>query len=213
MRGLFAWAVSAEHIPTDPTVGKAVTRVTGKGFEAWDDDDIANFRRRWPLGTRERVALDVLFYTGLRRGDAAIFGRQHVKDGVGRVNTEKNRIRAIIPIEPELAETLRIGPCGDLTFIATGDGKPFKKESLGNWFSEACQAAGIKKSAHGLRKAAATRDINRGWTEAELDAKYGWIGGRMAAHYTKTMNRERLAIQAAKRTATVTPIREDEGSQ
>lgn len=211
MRGLFKWAIAAEHVRSDPTAGKAVAKVTGEGFKAWEDEDIAAFQKRWPHGTRERVAHDTLYYTGLRRGDAVAFGRQHVKNGVGRFTTEKTGERVVIPIEPELEETWRLGPCGDLSFIASDARKPMKKESFGNWFGEACRKAGIHKSAHGLRKAGATRDANRGWTESELEAKYGWRGGRMASHYTRTMNRERLAIQAAQRTTTRTSIPAPDG--
>lgn len=39
--------------------------------------------------TRQRVWLDVLVYTGLRRGDAVCFGRQHIRNGVGTIKTEK----------------------------------------------------------------------------------------------------------------------------
>ena len=59
------------------------------------------------------------------------------------------------------------------------------KESFGNWFRGAVKAAGVAKSAHGLRKAAATADALAGWTDAELDAKYGWTGRKMASLYTK----------------------------
>jgi integrase len=86
-----------------------------------------------------------------------------------------------------------------LTFICGENGRPLTKESFGNWFRNVCREAGIKKSAHGLRKAAATRDAHRGFTESELDAKYGWRGGQMASKYTRAMNRERLSVQAAKR--------------
>jgi integrase len=206
MRGMFKWAREAEHVSADPTAGKMVSKPKSAGFPVWDSDDIERFQKRWPTGTRERVALDVLYYTGLRRGDAVVFGRQHIKGGVARLVTEKTGEKVFIPIEPELEATLAAGPCGDLSFIATIDGRPFKKEAFGNWFSEVCRAAGIKKSAHGLRKAGATRDVNRGWTEAELEAKYGWRGGRMASLYTRSMNRERLAIQASERTTTRTSM-------
>jgi hypothetical protein len=39
------------------------------------------------LARAKRVWLDVLLYTGLRRGDAVRFGRQHVKDGIGTIKT------------------------------------------------------------------------------------------------------------------------------
>ena len=63
-------------------------------------------------------------------------------------------------------------------------------------FSEAARAAGIKKSAHGVRKIAATTAANNGATVAELEAIFGWQGGRMAALYTKAADRRRLAMAA-----------------
>ena len=41
-----------------------------EGFQVWSDEDIAAYEACWPIGTRQRVWLDVLVYTGLRRGDA-----------------------------------------------------------------------------------------------------------------------------------------------
>ena len=65
-------------------------------------------------------------------------------------------VEVTLPILPVLAETLEAGPCGDLTFIAGENGHPLTKESFGNLFRKACRAAGLRRSAHGLRKAAAT---------------------------------------------------------
>ena len=104
-------------------------RKTGDGFIPWTEDDVAAYELRWPIGTRQRVWLDVLLYTGLRRGDAVRFGRQHVKDGVGTIKTEKSgfTIAVTLPILPVLAQTLAAGPCGDLTFIAGENGKAAHK--------------------------------------------------------------------------------------
>ena len=62
------------------------------------------------------------------------------------------------------------------------------KESLGNAFADACHAS-IRKSALGLRKAAATHAANNGATVAQLAAIFRWSGGQMAALYTKSANR------------------------
>jgi integrase len=138
----------------------------------------------------------VLFYTGLRRGDAAILGRQHVRDGVIVTRTEKTRQTVTIPLLPELAEIIAATRTGDLALIATNNGRPMTKESFGNWFRNACRAAGVPGTAHGLRKAGATRAANNGATEAELEAIFGWRGGRMASLYTRHADRTRLARQA-----------------
>jgi integrase len=73
------------------------------------------------------------------------------------------------------------------------------KESFGNFFRETCEAAGCPGSAHGLRKAAATRLANAGAMEAELEAVFGWRGGRMASLYTREANRVKLARGALER--------------
>jgi integrase len=112
MRGLFHWALEAGHVAGDPTIGvKNPAKPKAAGFPPWTEDDVTKYEARWPRGTKERVWLDVLQYTGLRRGDAVTFGRQHIKDGVGTIRTEKSggEITVTIPILPALAETLAAG--------------------------------------------------------------------------------------------------------
>ncbi len=41
-----------------------------KGYETWTEDDIAKFRTKWKEGTPQRIAFEILLYTGLRRSDA-----------------------------------------------------------------------------------------------------------------------------------------------
>jgi integrase len=169
MRGLLHWAHEAKHVKTDPTLGvKNPPRKKGPGFGMWTEDELAAYEQRWPIGTRQRVWLDVLAYTGLRRGDVVRIGRQHVRDCVATLKTEKGgfNVTVTLPILPVLARTLEAGPCGDLTFVAGANGKPLSKESFGNVFKHACRAAGVPGSAHGVRKIAATRAAENGATVA-----------------------------------------------
>jgi integrase len=195
MRGLFRWAVKARLVKTDPTIGvDNPPRPKTEGFAPWTEEDIAAYEAHWPIGTRQRVWLDVLVYTGLRRGDAVRFGRPHVRNGVATIKTEKTGTEVTLPILPVLSRTLEASPCGDLTFIAGENGHPLTKESFGNLFRKACRSAGLqRRSAHGLRKAAATRAANEGATVAELEAIFGWSGGTMAAVYTRAADRRRLS--------------------
>ena len=177
MRGLFRWALKAGLVKADPTVGvDNPPRKSGEGFIPWTEEHVTAYEARWPIGTRQRVWLDVLLYTGLRRGDAVRLGRQHVRDGVATIKTEKSgcTIEVTLPILPVLASDLGAGPCGDLAFIVARTGEPLTKESFGNQFRDACKAAGVPGSAHGVRKIAATRAANAGATEAELEAIFGW---------------------------------------
>jgi hypothetical protein len=69
-------------------------------------------------------------------------------------------------------------------------------------FKDACVAAGITdKSAHGLRKLSATLWAERGATEHELMAMFGWLTPQMASLYTRTAARKKLALNAHDRLA------------
>jgi integrase len=196
LRGLFAWALDNDHVKTDPTADIKVKKPKTDGFPPWTESEIAKFESHWSVGTRERLVFDLCLYTGLRRGDVARLGRQHVSNGIIAIDTEKTSTRVTIPILPELARSIEAAPTGDLTFVVGLDGKPMTKEGMANAFREACRAAGISKSMHGLRKSAATRAANAGATVAQLEAIFGWSGGRMASLYTRAADREHLARTA-----------------
>ena len=197
MRGLFQWALRAKLADSDPTKELKVILPPTDGHHVWTEDECAAFEARWPRGTREHVAFDVLLYTGLRRGDAVRLGRPHVKNGIATIRTEKTGQVVVIPILPPLQASIEAGPTGELTFIAGKNGRPMAKEFFGNWFREACKEAAVPGSAHGLRKAGATRAANNGATEAQLEALFGWRGGGMASLYTRQANRAKLARDAA----------------
>jgi integrase len=171
----------------------------------WTEDEVQRYEKRWHIGTKERVWLDVLLYTGLRRGDAVTPGKQHVRNGVAILRTEKSQgeVTVTLPILPALAATLKAGPVGDLAYICGKKGKPLAKEAFGNLFRKAVRAAGIQgKSAHGLRKVGATRAAENGATVAELQSIFGWHGGRMPSLYTEAANRARLSKKAMGKLAT-----------
>jgi integrase len=201
MRGLFRWAHEADLIKVDPTAGVTnPKRKKGAGFPIWTEDEVERYQARWPLATKERVWLDVLLYTGMRRGDAVVFGRQHVRNGVATFRTEKSgqTVTITLPVLPILQATLDAGPIGELAYICGASGKPLTKESFGNMFKAACVKAQVHgKSAHGLRKIGATRAANNGATVNQLEALFGWSGGGMASLYTRNADRARLGQQAA----------------
>lgn len=194
MRGLFRWALETDMVATDPTTGVTnPRRPKGAGFAAWTEDDVAAYCKRWPIGTRERAWFEVLINTGLRRGDAVRAGRPHLRDSVLTIQTEKTGMVVSIPLSAKFLAILAQSPTGDLTFICGAGGRPLVKESFGNLFRKACVAAVVNKSAHGIRKLAATRIADAGATVAELEAIFGWSGGGMASLYTRTSDRTRLA--------------------
>lgn len=202
MKGLFGWALKRKHVKIDPTIGvDPPKRKKGLGFPKWTREDVAAYQRKFPLGTRQRVWLDVILFMGPRRGDAARIGRQHERE-IGGIRviqwqTEKSgeTITVTLPILDVLQRTLDAGPIGDLTWACGARGLPFTKESFGNAFSEAARQAGVQKSAHGVRKIAATIAAENGATAHQLMAIFGWTNIRQAEVYTREAERAKLAAQ------------------
>ena len=155
MRGLFQWLVAVQLCADDPTAGLKPICPKSDGHPAWPAEWCRKFEAYWPLGTRARVDYAVLYYTGLRAGDAVRFGRPHVrKDGMAIIRTEKTGEFAHIDTTqfPDLLAVLAAGPVGELTFIATKRGRPMNKSAFSARFRRAARLAGVPGSAHGLRK-------------------------------------------------------------
>lgn len=201
MRTLFAWAVKEKLIHQNPTTGVDLFSASKRGFHTWTVEEIERYQNHHKLGTRARLAMDLLIFTGLRRSDLVGLGRQHVVGGylfLRPVKTEETSgIDVTIEILPELAKSIAAGPTGDMTFIVSDRGAPYTKESFTNWFRKQCKAAGVPGSAHGLRKAAATICAENGASEEQLKAMFGWVSGKQAEVYTRAASRKKMAKAAA----------------
>jgi len=197
MSQLFGFAVDAGYLTENPATNVDRSAPATDGHHVWTVDEVERYQAFHAVGTRPRLAMDLLLYTGFRRADAVKLGRQHVKDGVIRYRTSKNGVEVVIPLLQPLADSIAATKTGDLVFIATEHGRPWVKESFGTWFAEQCKAAGVPGRAHGLRKAGATFAANNGANEYQLAAMFGWKNPRMAEVYTRKVNRTRLAEQAA----------------
>lgn len=195
------------------TETKAPRRKRDAGFTPWTEAHIAQFRAHWKPGTRERLALELLLNTGQRRSDVVKTGPQHRKGPHIGVVQQKTGHRLRIRIHPDLAAELASRPITDLAYLVTGQGAPFTVEGFGNFFRDACAAAGLKGlSPHGLRKAQGRRLAEAGCSEKQIAAILGHASLSEVARYTRDANQGQLADdamdrleEAEKRTAIVNP--------
>ena len=101
-------------------------------------------------------------WTGTKSSASRLTGRSERESAWRSTSTPAGgRVDVIPPILAPLARSIEATKTGDLAFIAGERGRPMAKESFGNWFRKACNAAGVPGSAHGLRKAGATRGRER----------------------------------------------------
>ncbi|MCZ7488234.1 tyrosine-type recombinase/integrase [Rhizobium rhizogenes] len=198
---LFEWAVDAGYAKSNPVKDVKRPKVKSSGFTPWTEEDVIAFYRKHAQGTQERLSLEIMLFTGLRRSDAYRLGPQHIRNEVIEIKATKNGEDLFIPLHPILSATLRGVKSGHMAYIVTPkQGRPFKSAaSFGNWFGDACAEAGVSGRAHGIRKQVAQKLAEAGGSNAELKALFGWNSDAMAALYTKGADKRRLAQAAAEK--------------
>jgi integrase len=195
LKRLFKHAVRLKMIATNPAAeadGLAAPKTGGR--HTWTEEEIARFRKLHPMGTKARLALEILLWTGQRRGDAIDFGPHHIKDGRIEFVASKGKKTMRMPAAPQLLAAIRAMPSvGIKTLLVTEYGKPFSKDGFGNWFAARCMEANVPGRAHGLRKAIARRAAELEATQAMLKAIGGWENDAEVTTYTKGADQARLA--------------------
>jgi integrase len=205
LRQLYKFAIDYDHHDDNPAAKIDYLKSNNPdGFHAWTLEEIEQFEAAHPVGSKGRLALALMLYLGQRRSDIIKFGKQHIRDGWLKFTQHKNRnnkpVTLDLPIIPELHRIIEASPCGDLTFLVTEFRKPFTSNGFGNWFRKRCNEAGLTHcSAHGLRKAAASRLAELGCTEFEIMAVTGHTTSKEVTRYTKAANQKTRADSAMKK--------------
>lgn len=205
-----AWCVAQDLIKVDPTAGVKRPPGSRDGYKTWSEDQVAAYRARHQVGSKARLAFELLINTGAARVDVVRLGRQHVRDGTLSFRRSKTDVLVEIPVLDGLAAILAETKAGDrLAFIMTDQGRPFTPAGFGNWFRDRCNEAGIPPgySAHGVRKYAAVVRANLGATVNQLMAWFGWLTEREAADYTRAADRRRLAADLGQKVNALFPNR------
>ena len=161
-------------------------------------EEVAQFERTHAVGTKARLAPALFLFTGQRKSDVVVFGRQHVRNGVlaftQRKNLTRNPVKLKLPILPILQRIIDESPTGDLTFLVTEFGNPFSAKGFGAKFRAWCDEAGLGHcTAHGLRKAGAVSAAPNGATPQQLMAILGWRTLKEAERVTKAADQKRIA--------------------
>lgn len=198
MRILLNCAVDLQLIASNPAAGIKRYRQKGDGFPTWTEAEVAQFRATYAIGTKPRLALELLLGTGQRRSDVVRFGWQHLDghDLVLRQSKTDRPQRMIDRHNPQLEAALASVPRTNLTFLLDDHGRPFEPRNFGNWFRRHCAEAGLKgRSAHGVRKTAATRIVNAGGSTEQGKAFTGHRSHEFD-RYTRDADQARLAREA-----------------
>lgn len=171
------------------------------GFAAWNMDGLIRFYERWPIGSKPRLAVELMIHTGLRRSDIVRAGIQHMRGNIFTLKTQKTGAQITVDFPASLMGVIDATETGDMAFLISEAGTPFGTASFGNWFRDRCNDTNVKKSAHGIRKLSATLAAEAGAAAHELMAQYGWSNVKQAELYTKGADRVKLGIKSSRRVA------------
>lgn len=214
LRQLFKWAASVKPKLVPRNIAADIpllARVNTGGHHTWSIEEIQQYIRRHPIGTKASLVLFLFLLTGQRISDVAKLGKQHIRKPehvspklrevhpgpwlhfTQHKNRKKAPVTLTIPILPFLERVIAASSCGALTFIETEFGKPHTTKGLGNWFADRCIEAGVPGRAHGLRKAGATVAAENGASPYHLMSIFGWKTLAQAELYTKKVRQQMMA--------------------
>ena len=194
---LFDFAAALDWRKDNPARLVSSIRQRSGGYLTWQEEQIAQFEARWPLGTVQRLAFDLALYTAQRRSDVRIMGPQHVRNGEIRVVQFKTGTPLWIPIHPKLAASIAATKTNNLAFLIGEHGRLFSEKGFGMWFMRQCREAGLHGySMHGLRKAASRRMAEAGLTNQQIKSITGHKSDGEVARYTREAEQVKIARSA-----------------
>ena len=190
---LHTFAVTLDWCENSPITATKPYK-SGKGWHCWTEAEIDLFDARWPFGTKERLAKELLLESASREADATLIGKQHRHGDELHLHHSKNDSATIIPIGPDLSHAMATFDSGHMTYLTTEFGKPYTPKGFYNWFKRACVKAGVPHChPHGLRKAASRRLAESGATSFQGRAVTGHKSDRVFAYYAESADKRGLA--------------------
>jgi enterobacteria phage integrase len=198
LRRLFAYAIKKELRNDNPF--SAIEPYKLGSHHTWTEAEIATYRETWPVGTRERLAFDLLLYTGQRIGDVAAMRHSDIRDGAIHIVTEKTEAALSLPIHPDLLASIEACPSHGPMLIGY-NGKPISGQALGVFLQRAAHAGGLPKECkpHGLRKSHMRRLAEYGSSSKEIASMSGHRTLREIERYTAKADQTKLARVAVAR--------------
>jgi site-specific recombinase XerD len=195
-----AFWIASGMIDTNPTDGvKRKKLAKSGGHKEWTQADVEAFRAHWGLETPQRLAFELLQWTGARISDVARLGPQMVgRDGLLTYTQQKTGNPAHVPwtcpafgMEHQRADLLKILPTGALVYVVSSHGGPRSRKAMSDWFSSAARAAGLDGlTGHGLRKYRLNTLAEHGASVLVMQSWCGHVTLAEVQHYTKKADRK-----------------------
>lgn len=216
-RLLCKFAKQSGIVSIDPSNGvEGKTPPKTDGHVPWEPELIEAYCERWKIGTTQRLAFEILYWTGARVSDAVKLCPTHVgRDGILTYTQAKTKNPAHVPWTSQLPDWAHgweydrkmlhaaIGavPHKGFTFLETIQNKARSKKGLSNLISDAVGALKVSgRSAHGLRENRLMMIAERGASAHAIMAWGGHVTLAEAQDYTRQAEKKLVLIGGEQRT-------------
>lgn len=219
LRAAYAWGEDRGYPSSSPVFSVKSGHRSKGGAIPWSAHDVERFLATHGPGTMARLWFCLSYDSHGRIGDMHWLGcgNEAIHNGDPYLEwqpSKKGSAFVSIPLGEMLATELQYHEDRD-TYLVTEYGKPFASAgSLDNRVRKWIIAAGLSKtvrneageievkatrSQHGIRKGVAELMAERGATEYELMAAFGWTDTKTPSIYTKKFERRGAATSGMKR--------------
>lgn len=197
LRVLMEHCVDLGWRETNPVRGVSELKTTKSEREPWPSDLLTLYRAECPLGTRERLVMELCVGTGQRIGDVLEMRWSDIQDGGFVVRQNKTGKELWVPVLPELQAALDAASRHSV-FILTNE------RGINRWsYRGASQAVRKVREAigaldydiHSWRYNAACELVEAGCSD-DLVASVTGQSPAMVLHYTKKVRQKIRAMQA-----------------
>ena len=207
-RGFGKWLADTHKIDDPAEEVKKSPVPKSKGRPPWTNNEIKAFRSYWQIGTAERLAFEIIYFTGARISDAFRLGQGNIdQEGWIVFNQQKTGGEVSIPFNralPDFASGMQddlefLGAALDarsdkhITWITTAFGTSRSVKAAGQWFAAKARAAGIQgRTAHGLRKSRSIALAEAGGTSVQIGAWTGHESLSEIERYIRGLNKRKV---------------------
>jgi integrase len=209
VRAMYFWGEEAGFVTTANPASRMGVLWQSDGIAPMTYEDFAKVCAHYPVGTRQRLAFNLILFSGVRVSCLYELGPQNMNAGWLRWVEAKGRDSRALKrraqgnksrewkVHGDLAASISATPHGLRHFILREDGQPYQSaarlsEAIRDWL----QKAGVNKSAHGIRKLGATMLADNG---ADLVLVRDFLGHSSFAEaevYIRNRDKRRASARA-----------------
>lgn len=192
LRILIRHAKDLKWLAADPSDG--IKRGKSKEIRAWTDTELAAFEKRWPFGTKQRAAYELMLNVGTARVDTHLTTWMQADAEDFEYTRRKTGVPVLVEKADSLRQALAALPRKHVCILTTEYGKPFTVDGFSGWLRAAITSAGIADLScqpHGLRKTFGRLLADAGATAHDIMAAMGHLTLAEAERYTREADRRR----------------------